>query len=256
MKKILISLISLALAALLLAVGLVLVAFRSNVHETGTEELRIPYRVKYAKKPGQPLLVFFHGGGSVGTDNLRPLWEYLNGPYPELFPWGKRMPLFQRDFTVLIPQSPPGRYTNADYVSAVKELSETVAAQAEADTGRIYCMGFSRGGYCTWLSADLFPDYYACAMPLMGALWDPALPDPLTPEALSHMKELPIWVSHAADDPVVPVDRDDEVVALLQELGAPVKYTRADGKGHRYLVSYFFQTEEWADWMFSQKKPD
>ena len=252
MKKKIISMIALALAALLLSAGIVLFSFKSNVYVTETGDLQIPYRVHSAKKPGQPLLVFFHGGGSTGSDNLRPLWEYLNGPYPELFPLGKRMQLFRKDFTVLIPQSPKGNYSLSDYVTAVKELSEAVAAQAQADVSRIYCMGFSWGGYCTWLSADLFPDYYACAMPIMGGLWDPELPDPLTPEALLHMKDIPVWVSHSADDPIVSVDRDDEVVALLQELDAPVKYTRVDGKGHKHLVSYFFKTEEWADWMFSQ----
>ena len=227
-------------------------AFKSDIYVSKTQGLRFPYRVKYAKKPGQPLLVFFHGGGATGTDNLRPLWEFRFGPYPELFPRLKRKGLFARDFTVLIPQAPPGKYTLPDYVSAVRELSGTAAADAGSDPDRVYCMGISNGGRCAWLSAYLFPDYYACAMPLMGELNHPALPDPLTPEALLHMKEIPVWVSHSADDPIVSVDRDDEVVALLQELDAPVRYTRVDGKGHKHLVSYFFKTEEWADWMFSQ----
>ena len=93
-------------------------------------------------------------------------------------------------------------------------------------------------------------------MPLMGELSHPDLPEPLTAEALSHMKDLPVWAAHSADDTVVPVGRDDEAVAVLRELGAPVKYTRTDGKGHRTLVSYFLKTEPWAEWMFGQKKPD
>ena len=120
--------------------------FKTGEYAGETTGLRFPYRVKYAKRPGQPVLVFFHGGGSVGTDNLRPLWEYLFGPYPELFPLRKRRQLFQRDFTVLIPQAPPGNYMLADYVSAVKELGGKVAAYAGSDLNRVYCFGISNGG--------------------------------------------------------------------------------------------------------------
>lgn len=231
--------------------------FRPGIYRSETKNLWFPYRVKYAKKPGQPLLIFFHGGGSAGTDNLRPLWEYLCGPYPELFPWRKRKRLFQKDVTVLIPQC--GLFDNYGfpaYVAAAKELCEKVAADAGADPRRIYCMGISNGGRCTWLSAYLFPDYYACAMPMMGAPDIPPFPAALKPEDLAHMKDLPVWVSHSADDPAVPVARDDEAVAALRALGAPVKYTRTNGKGHRYLVSYFLNTEPWAEWMFAQKKPN
>ena len=229
-------------------------AFRPGVY-AGKAGVRFPYRVKYARRPGRPLLVFFHGGGSVGTDNWRPLWEYRFGPYPELFPWHKRKALLKEDCTVLLPQNPAGKgYRLPDYVADVKDLCERVAADAGADLSRVYCMGVSLGGRCTWLSAYLFPDFYACAMPMMGRLDAPPAPASLKPEDLLRMKDLPIWVSHSADDPVVPVDRDDETAAALRELGAPVKYTRVNGKGHRYLVSYFLKTEPWAEWMFTQQK--
>ena len=199
--------------------------------------------------------MFFHGAGASGTDDLRPTWEYLFGPYPELFPLRKRKALNRRDFTVLIPQLDlSGGYDDRVYVCAVRELAEQVAEEVSADPDRIYCAGHSRGGCCTWLSAYLFPDFYACAMPLMGSLYLPELPAPLTKEALEHMKDIPVWAAHSADDPVVAIDRDDETVAVLRELGAPVKYTRVDGKGHRHLVSYFLKTEPWVEWMFSQKR--
>ena len=222
-----------------------------------TREWHFPYRVKNAKQPGQPLLVFFHGGGAAGTDNLRPLWEYLFGPYPEWRPLRKRRPLLRRDFTVLLPQSArTGNYTPIEYVSAVKDLCEKVAAEAQTDLTRVYCMGGSWGGRCAWLSAYLFPDFYACVLPMMGWLDAPPAPAAPKPEDLLHMKGLPIWVSHSADDPMMPVARDDEIVPILRSLGAPVKYTRVNGKGHRDLVPYFLKTEPWADWMFAQKKTD
>lgn len=232
-----------------------MLTYRSGEYVGETDRIRIPYRVKYAKQPGRPLLVFFHGGGSVGSEDLRPLWEYLFGPYPEIFPRSKRKELFRRDFTAVIPQfSPKNRCGNAGYVTAVRKLCERIADDARSDLNRVYCMGISFGGRCAWLSAYLFPDFYACAMPLMGALDDPTVPAALTTEDLAHMKELPLWVAHSADDAVVKVDRDDAVVAVLRELGAPVNYTRADGKGHRYLVSHFLGTEPWAAWMFEQRR--
>ena len=224
-----------------------LLPYKPGVYVSKTHHLWFPYRVKYAKKPGQPLLVFFHGGGAPGTDNIRHLYSFLKQST-------RRIP-GKYDCTVLLPQcSQEGNYEYPEYIAAVKELCERIAAQAHADLSRVYCMGGSFGGYCTWLSAWLFPDFYACAMPLMGQLSHPDLPNPLTPEALAHMKDLPVWVAHSADDTVVPIARDDETVAVLRELGTPVKYTRVDGKGHHYLVPYFFKTEPWDEWMFAQKK--
>ena len=223
--------------------------YKPGYYVSKTHQLWFPYRVKYAKKPGQPLLVFFHGGGSPGTDNFRHLYSYLKE--------STRKHLKKYDFTLLLPQSSQsGVYQYHDYIAAVKELCEQIAADAGTDMRRIYCMGGSWGGHGTWLSAYLFPDFYACAIPLMGGLYHPDLPRPLTAEALAHMKDLPIWVAHSEDDTVVLIDRDNETVALLRGLGAPVKYTRVNGKKHHYLVPYFLKTELWADWMFAQKKPD
>ena len=232
-----------------------MVSYQPGVYAGNTRDVRFPYRVKYAKQPGRPLLVFFHGGGAAGRDNLRPLWEFLFGPYPEWFPLQKRRALLGSDLTVLIPQCGRGAaYDGEAFVSAVKELCETLAGSASADRGRIWCMGDSWGGRCAWLSAFLFPDFYACAMPMMGALDLQPVPEKLTPQALAHMRDLPVWASHSADDPVVPVGRDDETVALLRLLGAPVKYTRVNGRGHDRLISQFLKTEPWAEWMFAQKK--
>ena len=91
---------------------------------------------------------------------------------------------------------------------------------------------------------------------MMGQLRDPSVPKPLTPETLARMKDLPLWVAHSDDDTTVPVDCDDEAVAALRTLGAPVKYTRVTGKGHHSLVPYFLKTEPWDEWMFAQKRQD
>ena len=223
--------------------------WKPGTYVSKTHNLWFPYRVRYAKRPGQPLLVFLHGGGSVGTGNLHPLWEFLSRPKE------RRAMLRRQDITVLIPQSSQsGSYQYHDYIAAVKELCELVGAEAKSDFDRIYCMGGSWGGHGTWLSAYLFPDFYACAIPLMGFLQHPDLPWPPAPESLAHMKNLPVWVAHSADDKTVPVTRDDETVAVLRQLGAPVRYTRVDGKGHHYLVPWFIKNEPWAEWMFAQKK--
>ena len=224
-------------------------SYKPGVFVSKTHDLRLVYRVRYAKRPGQPLLVLFHGGGGEGTDNIKPLYGFL---VKQKYVSGV---LRDRDCTVLLPQfSDTGGYKTQDYIAAVKDLCDLIAADAQSDTDRIYCMGGSFGGRCSWLCAYLFPDYFACSMPMMGALDEPLVPETLTPDALSHMKDIPIWVSHSADDTVVHIDRDDEAVAVLRELGAPVKYTRVDGKGHHYLVPFFLKTEPWADWMFAQKR--
>ena len=67
------------------------------------------------------------------------------------------------------------------------------------------------------------------------------------------IKDLPIWIAHAANDGIVSIAHDDLAAKKLTELNASFRYTRSEKYGH-FLASRFLFKEKWCDWMFRQRK--
>ena len=64
---------------------------------------------------------------------------------------------------------------------------------------------------------------------------------------------MPLWVFHGDDDPVFDVADAREVIAELQAVHAPVRYTELAGFGHDvWDIAYY--SEEVAEWLFSQRR--
>lgn len=202
------------------------------------------YRLKPCKNANKPLVIFFHGGGGIGVQNFKHYIDFISS--------GAWNVLKKYDCTVLLPQAPFNNVSEFgnkyNYIDAVKQLSEIIANNAKANKNRIYIFGTSFGGHCTWMSAYKFPDYYACAMPVMGSLDESYFKDGID---CNRLKNIPLWVAHSSDDNEVGIKNDDKWVSELQEISANVKYTRWDKYGHK-MSSKFYQTENWAEWMFNQ----
>lgn len=201
------------------------------------------YRIKKAKKEGQPIVIYFHGGGACGTDNFKQYYEYSASP--------ARRKLESYDCTVIVPQTPInrpfGKVNSIDYLHAVKLLTEIITKDLKADKNRIYIYGSSFGGFCTWLSAYYYPDYYACAMPLMGQ-FEECFFDEVD---YLRLKNLPLWIGHSSDDNIVDIKQDDIIAEELKKCSGNFKYTRYDKYGHG-MASKFLAKENWTEWMFSQ----
>ena len=199
------------------------------------------YRFKKAKSNGQPLVVFLHGGGCLGKDNVKPIGEFF-----ALKIWSK---LKKHDCSVLIPQTPHslrfGMLGHVPFLDTVKLLAEKLCAEHNIDKNRIYVLGVSYGGQGSWLSAYKYPDYYACAIPVSSWLNTVEEPD------YSNLTNVPLWVVHAEDDFVSYINEDDISVEELRKLGSDVIYTRYKKGGHN-IASRFFKNENWDEWMFSQ----
>lgn len=67
------------------------------------------------------------------------------------------------------------------------------------------------------------------------------------------IKDVPIWIAHAANDGIVSIAHDDLAAKKLTELNANFRYTRSETYGH-FLASRFLFKEKWCDWMFQQNK--
>lgn len=198
------------------------------------------FRLKIGKA-NSPLMIFFHGGGDLGLDNIKPYFSFKTHGI-----WKK---IKNYDCSILIPQAPfpnpSGSSKPYNYIDTIKQLSEFVVKEFSADANRIYITGVSFGGICVWNSITKYPGYYACAVPVMGCFVDYENYD------FTLIKNTPIWIAHSSDDKTVNIAPDDECYKRLIDVSADVKYSRWDKYGHG-MSTHFYKNEPWTEWMFKQ----
>ncbi len=205
-----------------------------------------------AIKEGQkyPLVVHFHGAGSRGSDNIKPInlaSTVTNGDYP------KKYPCF-----VFVPQCPGGRkWVNLDWhktahkqpekpniqMKMAMEAIDEIIKKYPIDTTRIYVFGQSMGGFATWDIICRKPELFAAAVPVCGGG---------DVSKAGKIANLPIWAFHGALDPVVKADNSRAMITALRQAGGKPQYTEYKKVKHN-AWSYSY-TPELFDWMFKQKK--
>lgn len=206
--------------------------------------VRIPFRLKKASgKEKKPLVVYLHGAGCIGKDNIKPLLEYL--PYCT--------GLKRKDCHVLIPQCTGSDAENltclTEHANGVRNLIKCLAQRVAIDFDRIYLIGCSFGAACTWYSVYNNPSFYAAAIPLMGYFVD-AHKENLQ---LENFKDTAIWAGHAQNDTLVSIEDDATLCNRLQQAECPVTFTVYEKYGHR-MCGVFLRKEKWKDWLFDQKR--
>lgn len=196
------------------------------------------YPKDYTTKKDQafPLLLFLHGGGEAGgmLENLQ-----TNGP-PKMIVEGKEFP-----FLILAPQHPhKKKFWNT---RAVMQLLDTVVARNRIDRQRIYLTGLSRGATAAWELVVQYPDTFAALAVVCG----------MTPVPYASWinKEMPVWVFHGEDDPVIPVEESELMVQKLKQLGYDVTFTKYPKVGHDAWTKAY-QNEDLYDWLVRQKRTD
>lgn len=152
------------------------------------DENGIRYRLKAPEGQGpRPLVLFLHGGGECGTDNLRQLTGTLGA-----------IELAERlaDFYVMAPQAPTGGMTDEerfaklqsrgdpyrvclrmktdngpldsgwtrDYLAKVCAQIRSLIAGGQVDPARVYLFGLSMGGAGALKALSVAPDLFAAAV--------------------------------------------------------------------------------------------
>ena len=193
-----------------------------------------------------PLVVFLHGSGERGTDNLAQLKngvrEFLGSPEAQA-----KYPCFY-----MVPQSPPGdAWSRRGYPDGVTDTSRRVLEVIEAlekefsiDPARLYIGGLSMGGFGTWDLISRYPDLFAAAFPICGGG---------APDRALLMKDIPIWAFQGGADPAVPPQMSRDMVEALQKAGGKPKYTEYPGVGHNSWTKAFSEPE-FLPWLFAQKR--
>jgi predicted peptidase len=217
----------------------------------GTGGVSAPYRLFVPEAAARvrplPMILYLHGGGGVGTDNVK---QISGGNTSGTHVWTtpdlqRRHPAF-----VVAPQIPAGEQWHArgpdpaPYTAIVVELLASLAKEFSIDQDRVYVVGQSLGGYGTWDVISKRPHLFAAAVPLCGGG---------NPARVAAARDLPVWAFHGAKDQVVPVTQSRDMVAALRAAGGSVKYTEYPDAGHD-IWTRTFTDRGLHDWLFAQRR--
>lgn len=203
-----------------------------------------------------PLVIFLHGSGERGHDNTAQLkWGVMQ------FATDKAMS--EHPAFVVAPQCPKDEsWANLKFdkkgiavlpkettkptkpMKLVLELIHQLIKTLPVDTTRIYITGLSMGGFGTYDAIIREPNLFAAAVPVCGG-GDTSKASVIAP--------IPIWIFHGAEDPVVPVQYDYEMVQALIKAGAHPGLTIYPGVGHFSWVAAY-SDPVMINWLFDQRK--
>lgn len=181
--------------------------FRHGISDYAELPLRYGYYVPDLNGGKKALIVWLHGAGEGGQDTAI---AYGGNKVPELTEdWAQEK---LGGAFIFAPQCPTmwlddgsGQYGdsgNSKYVAALKAAIDCFIARFEdvIDMDRIYVGGDSNGGFMTMRMIMDYPEFFAAAFPICEAMLD----ERITDAHIAKMKDLPIWFTHAKNDPIVP----------------------------------------------------
>lgn len=203
-----------------------------------------------------PLVIFLHGAGERGSDNEKHL---IHGGQMFLNPYNRdNYPAY-----VLFPQCPEEDFWAYDIrtrrlgfdslkeepvmpavFKAVKELIDSYLAYPDVDRSRVYVIGLSMGGMATYDLVARFPDVFAAAVPICGAV---------DPKRLESLEGISFRIFHGDADTVVPVECSRKAYRALKGSKCKVEYIEFPGCGHGSWNPAFTQPD-FMEWLFKQKK--
>lgn len=223
----------------------------------------LPYRILYPENFDEsrqyPYLLFLHGAGERGRDNLAQLThgsrlfagEEFRADYPAI---------------VVFPQCPPESYwanvtverdtmpfefdfqTGGAPTLAMRLLLELVEEQTTKpyiDQKRLYVGGLSMGGMGTFELLRRKPGAFVAAIAICGGD-HPA-------NAKKYADTTSLWLFHGEDDNVVPVKYSRQMAKALETLGADLRFTVYPGVKHDSWNNAFKESEL-VPWLFSKEK--
>jgi predicted peptidase len=229
--------------------------FEARTHKS---DWTMPYRLFRPTATGRlPLVVYLHGSGGLGTDNLQQMGA---GNVFGTRLWA--LPENQKTFPcyVLAPQTDRGwvRYGDpspgdsiarvvpglGDGARVAFEVIDALRRDLPIDERRVYITGQSMGGAGVWHMTAQRPRFFAAAVICCGSeSSDDAVASTSTP----------LWNFHGDADGTVPVRASRDRIAAMRKAGGHPHYTEYAGVGHN-VWQWAYTEPALVQWMFSQRR--
>jgi poly(3-hydroxybutyrate) depolymerase len=218
---------------------------------------RVRYRFflpePYDAKQTYPLIIWLHGWGDRGDENLSHLM-HMDGtvfhdrktrecPFFVLAPQCSKKP--SRGWDTLL--SATSQHRERDMLAVTMAILDNLEQEYPIDTQRITVIGISSGGGACWELLSREPDRFAAVAPLGGG----AAPSSF----FGTTKTTPVWAFHAAADPEVPVDGADKTVAAFQAAGGVAHLTKTKDSRHDCWTKAFGD-HDLLNWLLAQRRGD
>lgn len=122
-------------------------------------------------------------------------------------------------------------------IALVKELLKSLPI----DKDRVYCIGYSMGGFGTCHLINTEPRLFAAGIAVAGCTG---------PDTANTFKKVPVWLFHATDDATVEVKYSRDLAKAL-ERAKECKYTEYPTGGHG-IAGKVFEEPELHEWLFAK----
>jgi predicted peptidase len=173
-----------------------------------------------------PLVLFLHGGGETGSPQAAPANVTQITANRGAIVWATPERQAEHPAFVVAPQLPgrTSQWTEPAIRAAVMALVERLGERYPIDPDRIYLTGLSRGGRGAVEFLSQHPTTFA------GSLLAAARAEDDDVSAVPAFAGVPLWLTHAADDPVVPYAGSVDIANAIEATGTPV--TRGEWAGN------------------------
>jgi predicted peptidase len=226
--------------------------FEARTHKS---DWAMPYRLFRPAATGKlPLVMYLHGSGGQGDDNLKQLGlGNIFGTRVWLLPENqKKFPCY-----VVVPQTDRG-WIHYDFSQQpanqlpglgdgsrlALQIIDSLCHEFSIDERRIYVTGQSMGGAGTWNVITNRPNFVAAAVICCGSL---------SPDDGTGSVNTPLWDFHGDSDQTVPVSSARDRMAARRKAGGHPLYTAYAGVDHN-VWEWAYTEPELLKWVFSQHR--
>lgn len=224
-----------------------------------TYRYRVWLPAHYTKLHHWPVILYLHGSGERGDDNVRQMGS---GLALALERFGERYKT-----VAVLPQCRMGEEWYGDMEAQALGALEQTIREFHGDRHRVYLTGVSLGGAGTWYMAR-HGRKFAAIVPVAGevarAADDPFPTDP--PPDLARIVgsrdpfmamaeaigKTPVWAFHGSADDVIPVTQSRSMFQALKQIGGNVRYTEYAGAGHD-IADRTYANADLVHWLLSQR---
>nr|WP_136252838.1 dienelactone hydrolase family protein [Ningiella ruwaisensis] len=221
----------------------------------------LPYRILYpanfdaSKK--YPVVLFLHGAGERGSDNVAQLTHgaelFLSESFRQSYPAIVVFPQAAEDdywVNVEVERAPNNNVfhfkpLNAPKTQSMALLQGLVLDLKERDyidADNMLVMGLSMGGMGTLDIIASMPSSFRAAVAICGGAHETLAP--------IIAKSTPVWAFHGSDDEVVPLSASEEIINAIIAHEGDAKLKIYDGVGHDSWNNAF-EEPELISWLFS-----